>query len=134
MNPRKKTKLQMILRDIGLALTPIVDTFLIYALTMLVGFLPFAWIFTHSKQLSYFAMPLLIGHLSLLFWIGKYLNYRKELREMRMMIQDDELFFSLYPFEKFLHDRKQRWAARREERASAKAKKRQEKELARRGL
>ena len=130
----KKNRIHVFFWELGLSLTPLADAFLIYALVIFVGFLPAAWIFLHSRELSYFAMPLQIGHLSLLYCAGKYLNYRKELLEMRAAIQDDELFFSLYPFEKYLYDRKKAREARRAKREAARAVKRREREYARRGL
>ena len=75
----------------------------------------FAFIVTHADKLRWFFVPCLIAFFALLAIPGAWGRIRKERVEEHALI-GDELFYAAYPFERWLHRRREARKARREAR------------------
>ena len=122
------------LYDFAQIATPLVHAYLIFAFFLFAGLLPAAWIYTHSNELKYFYVFLQAGHIALLSGFAFYLNLRKDIRETRMYLQDDEAFFAIYPRERKRVERARRRDPLRVEKSHRKRMRQKEKEWARKGL
>ena len=96
---------------------------------LVAGVLPFLFIYLNADKLGWFYLFLQLGHLALLSGVGKYLNDRKELREIRMLLQDDEMFFAMYPKERKRDERARRRSAAQLEKSRQRSLRQREKAL-----
>ncbi|MBR3294061.1 MAG: hypothetical protein IKI69_06540 [Oscillospiraceae bacterium] len=120
--------------EIGLVIKPVTDSLLAILFMLLVGLLPALLIYLNAPKLHYFYLFTQFGHLALLGAAGKYLNNKKISRETRMLLQDDETFFAIYPKEKKRDERIKARHARRLEKITQRRMRQQEKEHIQLGL
>lgn len=114
----KNKKLKAFVEDLKFRLTPVIELYLVIICCLVFGILPGAWILVNAKKLSYAYPFLQAGHLLLLAGIAKFLNVRKEHRDFRAILRDDELFYSIYPSERFFRNvrmKREAWIAKRDE-------------------
>ena len=104
-----------------LTLTPLFHGFLLFFGFYGLGIIPAAIIFFSAEKLGYFWLPLQAGHLGLFWYAARRLNRKKEMNEVRMLLQDDEAFYSMYPREKKRVERIERFRAWRFEHMKTKA-------------
>lgn len=122
------------LYEFKLVISPVIDCFCAFMLAMTVGLLPALYIYLNAPKLGYFYLFTQFGHLALLGAAAKKLNDRKIIRETRMLLQDDEAFFSMYPEEKKREERIKARHARRLEKITQRRMRQQEKEHIQLGL
>ena len=95
-------------------LIPLIHAFI--ALAIIVAILEvYVQIVLFSRELGPFFVPAVIIYVAVLALIGWILNHKKEKLSVRGMV-DDDLYYSMYPVDRFFHEKKEAirnwWAER----------------------
>ncbi len=84
---------------------PLLQLFAVLIL-LVIALVLFCAILWNAKKLKWFTIPLMVLHMTTLIAAAAWLWWRKEKIEQRALM-GDELFFELYPFERWLHEKRQ---------------------------